>query len=117
MQFGLVIGGPVLFGALCGVLLGVSKSAYLIASILAILGGFFAGFEHAGARGGVLRGAVGGTLFGSFILIGHEIHGHEAKADLPDPHVLLIVATAAFGMILGAVGGHVRGRYEAAAAT
>ncbi len=112
-----MLGGPILFGALCGVLLGVSESAYLIASILAILGGFFAGFEHAGARGGAMRGICGGILFGSFILIGHAIHGHEAKSDLPDPHVLLVVATAVFGMILGAAGGHVRGRLEATAAT
>ena len=97
-----MVGGPVLFGLLCGFLLGISESAYLIASILAILGGFFAGFEHAGAREGALRGVIGGTLFGSFILIGHEIHGHEAKADLPDPAVLLIVLTAAFGALLGA---------------
>ncbi len=116
MQAFLVLGGPVLFGALCGVLLGVSESAYLIATVLSILGGFFAGFEHAGGRGGALRGVVGGTLFGSFILIGHEIHGGEAKADLPDPQLLLILATAAFGSLLGLLGGRVRGRLEATAA-
>ena len=97
--------------------LGISESAYLIASVLAILGGFFAGFEHAGAREGAIRGVIGGTLFGSFILIGHEIHGHDAKADLPDPAILLILATAAFGAILGALGGRTRGRLEAPAAT
>lgn len=111
-----MLGGPVLFGALCGVLLGVSESAYLIASVLSVGGGFFAGFEHAGARGGALRGVVGGTLFGSFILIGHAAHGGEAKADLPDPHVLLIVATAGFGTLLGALGGRARGRAETSAA-
>ena len=68
-------------------------------------------------EGARCAGSVGGTLFGSFILIGHAIHGHEAKSDLPDPHVLLVVATAVFGMILGAAGGHVRGRLEATAAT
>jgi hypothetical protein len=83
--------------------------------VLSIFGGFFAGFEHAGSRGGALRGVVGGTLFGSFILIGHAIHGHDAKADLPDPHLLLIVATAIFGSILGALGGRTRGRLESSA--
>ncbi|MGZ8665514.1 MAG: hypothetical protein ACXWZM_00220 [Solirubrobacterales bacterium] len=117
MQVGLVVGGPVIFGLICGFLLGTSESAYLIASILAILGGFFAGYEHEGGRDGALRGVIGGTLFGSFILIGHEIHGHEAKADLPDPPVLLIILTAAFGALLGAIGGRVRSRAEAAAVT
>ncbi len=64
-----------------------------------------------------MRGVIGGTLFGSFILIGHEIHGHDAKADLPDPSILLIVITATFGAILGAIGGHFRSRAEASAAT
>jgi len=114
---GLVLGGPIIFGLICGFLLGISESAYLIASVLAILGGFFAGYEHEGGRDGALRGVIGGTLFGSFILIGHEIHGHEAKADLPDPSVLLIVITAVFGSVLGAIGGRVRSRAEAAAAT
>lgn len=111
-----MLGGPILFGLVCGFLLGISESAYLIASILAILGGFFAGYEHEGGRDGAMRGVVGGTLFGSFILIGHEIHGHDPKADLPDPPVLLIVITAAFGAILGAIGGRARSRAEAAAA-
>ncbi len=112
-----MLSGPVLFGLICGFLLGISETAYLIASILAILGGFFAGYEHEGGRDGALRGLIGGTLFGSFILIGHEIHGHEPKADLPHPAVLLILVTAAFGTILGAIGGRVRRRAEAAAAT
>jgi hypothetical protein len=112
LQIGLVLGGPVIFGAICGVLLGLSGAAYLIASLLSIAGGFLAGFEHAGWRGGALRGVAGGTLFGSFILIGHAVHGHEAKASLPDPQILLIAATALFGTLLGALGGRARGRVE-----
>ena len=108
-----MIGGPALFGAICGVLLGASKSAYLIASILAIGGGFFAGFEHSGARGGALRGLCGGTLFGTFILLAHEAIGNDAKADLPHPGILLIVVTAVLGTILGSLGGMYRGRLEA----
>jgi len=112
LQVGLVLGGPVIFGALCGVLLGVSGAAYVIASVLSIAGGFLAGFEHAGSRGGALRGITGGTLFGTFILVGHAVDGHAAKASLPDPHVLLIVATALFGTLLGALGGRARARAE-----
>lgn len=110
-----MVGGPVLFGLLCGFLLGISEGPYLIATVLSVLGGYFAGYEHAGVRGGAKRGVIGGTLFGSSILIGHAIHGGDAKADLPDPEVLLILLTAVFGTILGSLGGRSRERAEARA--
>jgi hypothetical protein len=108
----LVIGGPVLFGSLCGVLLGASKSAYLIAAVLSIAGGFLAGFEHPGAREGAIRGVIGGSLFGAFILIAHAIDGKEATTSLPDPEIVLTAVTAAFGALLGALGGRARRRVE-----
>jgi hypothetical protein len=108
----LVVGGPVIFGALCGVLLATSESAYLIATVLSILGGFLAGFEHAAARHGAIRGLIGGTLFGSFILIAHALDGRDATADLPHPEVVLVAFTLAFGGLLGALGGYARGRTE-----
>jgi hypothetical protein len=96
---------PAAFGALCGWLLGVNKTAYLIASVLAIAGGYFAGQEHDGAGEGAIRGFVGGTLFGGLILIVHELSDKEAKADLPKPAALLLIVTIGFGIILGALGG------------
>jgi hypothetical protein len=96
---------PAAFGALCGWLLGINKTAYLIASVLAIGGGYFAGTEHDGAREGAIRGYVGGTLFGGLILLVHEATGKEAKADLPHPAALLLIVTIGFGIILGALGG------------
>lgn len=107
-----MVGGPILFGLACGFLLNASEAAYLIATVLSIGGGFFAGFEHAGWRGGALRGVVGGTLFGASILIGHAIDGGHEKVDLPNPEVLLVVATALFGTILGSLGGRARDRAE-----
>jgi hypothetical protein len=106
--------GPILFGVLCGVLLDHSSAAYVIASVLSAAGGFLAGFEHAGWRGGALRGVLGGALFGSSILVGHAIDGAHETVKLPDPHALLVVATVLFGTILGALGGRSRGRVEAA---
>jgi hypothetical protein len=96
---------PAAFGALCGWLLGVNKTAYLIASVLAIGGGYFAGTEHDGAGEGALRGFVGGSLFGGLILLVHEATGKEAKADLPHPAALLLIVTIGFGILLGALGG------------
>jgi hypothetical protein len=112
----LVLGGPVLFGLLCGFLLGHSKVAYLLASLLTIPGAFLAGFEHAGASDGADRGLIGGALFGEFVLLGHQIDGAAASASLPHPAGVLVVFTALIGTLLGAFGGAMRARAEAGAA-
>jgi hypothetical protein len=111
----LVFAGPILFGLLCGFLLGHSKTAYLLASLLTIPGAFLAGYEHAGASDGADRGVIGGALFGEFILVGHYIDGSAAMASLPHPAGVLVVFTALIGTLLGAFGGYVRGIAEARA--
>src|SRR5918997_1196557 len=103
---------PAAFGAICGWLLGVNELAYVVLTILAIAGGYFAGLEHRGAGEGAIRGVIGGTLFGGFILLVHEATGEEPKAELPHPEALLVVVTAAFGVVLGALGGRRRERHE-----
>jgi hypothetical protein len=105
---------PAAFGAICGWLLGVDKTAYLVLSILAVGGGYFAGRDHDGAREGAVRGVLGGALFGGFILIVHEATGKAAKAKLPHPSILLLAFTIVFGVILGAMGGAARHRREEA---
>ena len=97
---------PVIFGILTGLAMGWNEVAYwLLAGPLAILGGFLGGTEHRGADNGFVRGAIGGLIFGSFILIGHEIANNEPKVHLPDPQSGLVFATTLIGAILGAVGG------------
>jgi hypothetical protein len=103
---------PAAFGAICGYLLGVNEVAYLVLSILAIGGGYGAGLEMDGGREGALRGLIGGTLFGGFILLLHEATGKEAKADLPEPAILLLVLTIGFGILLGTLGGRARHKRE-----
>ena len=93
LQFVLVVVVPALFGALTGYILGVSEPVYLVFSLIGIVGGIGAGYDHVGARAGALRGIVAGLVFGSSILIAHEIHGAVAKADLPEPEILLVVLT------------------------
>src|SRR2546423_1559457 len=92
-QIFIVLVLPAIFGAFCGVLLGIDGSVYPIVTIAAVLGGIGAGYDHPTAREGALRGVAGGALFGSFILLGHAVAGTHAKAKLPDPHILLPVAT------------------------
>jgi hypothetical protein len=116
-SFGLqVLGGiavPIVFGILTGFALGWNEILYYaLAGPLAILGGFLGGVEHRGTDQGFVRGAIGGLVFGSFILIGHEIANNEPKAHLPDPQSGLVFATTLFGAILGALGGHWRMRQE-----
>jgi hypothetical protein len=104
---------PVVFGILTGLALGWSEILYYaMAGPIAILGGFLGGTEHRATDDGVIRGAIGGLVFGSFILIGHEIANNEPKAHLPDPQAGLAFATTLGGAILGGLGAYWRTRQE-----
>ena len=108
VQIFLVVILPAAFGALTGYFLGVSEGTYLVLSLIGVLGGIGAGFDHLGAGAGARRGVFAGLIFGASILIAHEIHGAEAEAELPNPEVLLVVITAALGAAFGALGGRLR---------
>jgi hypothetical protein len=103
---------PVAFGVLCGWLLGVDKTWYLVLSILALLGGYAAGTEHKGALEGALRGLWGGTLFGGAILLTNKALDKTPKADLPHPHIWLLAITAGVGLVLGMLGGRARKNFN-----
>jgi len=117
-----VLGGivvPLVFGILTGLVLGWSEILYYVmAGPIAIAGGFLGGTEHRSIDNAVVRGAMGGLIYGSFILIGHEIANNAPKAHLPDPQGGLVFATALGGAILGALGAYLatrRGRDRAPA--
>jgi hypothetical protein len=104
---------PVAYGAVTGYFLGVSEVTYLVLSILGVIGGIGAGFDHVGAAAGAIRGMAAGLLFGGSILLAHEVHGADAEAHLPDPEIALVVITTALGSAFGAIGGRLRERAEA----
>jgi hypothetical protein len=108
----IALGGfvPFAFGAVVGVLLGISAGAYWGLSVLAGLGAIVAGFEHQDGWGGADRGLVGGALFGAGVLIAHAIAGTDAKVSLGSFPPLLIVIDAIAGMLLSAIGGRLRRR-------
>jgi hypothetical protein len=112
LQVVLAVAIPAAAGALAGWLLGVNEIAYVVWSLLALLGGFFAGLEHNGAREGAIRGVLGGALFGAVLLLVHQAIGDEPKAKLPDPEVVLVVITALIGTVSGALGGRRRAKHE-----
>jgi hypothetical protein len=103
----IVLGGgvPLAFGAVVGVLLGVSATLYWALAALAALGAALAGLEHLDGWGGADRGLVGGALFGLGVLVAHAIAGTHAKVSLGGFPPLLIVIDAIAGMFLSALGG------------
>jgi hypothetical protein len=105
----IILGGvvPFAFGAVVGVVLGISAGAYWGLSALAGLGAIVAGFEHQDGWGGADRGLVGGAIFGAGILIAHAVAGTHAKVSLGSFPPLLIVIDAIAGMLLGAIGGRI----------
>jgi hypothetical protein len=105
---------PVAYGALCGLALAHSKGLYAVLSLLSVLGGVGAGFDHSSATSGARRGALGGSLFGLGIVLVHAATD-KAVSSIPHPAILLVVVTTFAGIALGAVGGYFRGRIVAPA--
>jgi hypothetical protein len=111
-----IVGGtvvPILFGLVTGLALGWNEIVYyVLVGPIAIAGGLYAGLEHRGPDEGLARGLVGGLVFGSFILLGHEIANNEPEVTLPDPQAGLVFVTTVAGGVLGALGGAYRVRRE-----
>jgi hypothetical protein len=110
LQLILAIVVPVAYGLFTGWSLAQDETLYLVLSLLGILGGIAAGYDHLGAGQGALRGVLGGALFGTAILLGHSIWDDAAKADIPDPQWVLVVITTVLGALFGAWGGALRAR-------
>ena len=114
----IVLGGvaPAMIGALAGVLVGASATAYWIVAVIAALGGVLSGFEHQDGWGGADRGLAGGAIYGTALLIAHALAGTHAKVSLGSFPPLLAVVTAIIGMFLAAAGGRLaRAQRERAA--
>jgi hypothetical protein len=98
---------PLIFGAVVGVLIGISAGAYWALVVLAGVGAVAAGSEHQDGWGGADRGLVGGAIFGAGVLIAHAIAGTHAMVSLGSFPPLLVVIDAIAGMFLGALGGRI----------
>src|SRR4051794_36030286 len=103
---GLVV--PTLFGAVAGIVLGASAAVYWGIGLVALVGGVLAGVEHTDGWDGADRGLVGGTLYGTGLLVAHAIAGTDAQVSLPGFAPILIVFTAIIGVLAGALGGRLR---------
>jgi hypothetical protein len=96
---------PFVFGAIVGVVLGISAAAYWILSAIAAVGAVLAGLEHPDARSGALRGLFIGAVYGIGLLLAHAVAGSDAKTSLGSFPPLVIVIDAIAGAILAALGG------------
>jgi hypothetical protein len=78
----IVIGGviPAIFGAIAGVLVGVSSGAYWGYAVVVAIGSVVAGFEHQDGWGGADRGLAAGFIYGIALLLMHAILGTHASA-------------------------------------
>ena len=104
----IVLGGcvPFAFGAVVGIVLGVSAGAYWGLSVLAGPGRRC--WPASSTRTGGAEPTGGWSAercSGSGVLVAHAIAGTDAKVSLGGFPPLLIVIDAIFGMLLGALGG------------
>jgi len=111
-QIAIAVGGAAIFGAIGGVLLGVNETAYVIFSLVAILGGIASGYEHPSADEGSVRGFCAGMVFASMILAVSAVSGMEPKAHLPEPPAMLVPVIAILSAVFGAIGGWLRSRHD-----
>ena len=98
---------PGLVGALAGFLLGVSAAAYWAVALLAAVGAFAGGFEHADGWDAADRGFFGGVIYGTTLLLVHGLTHTKAMVSLGSFPPLLVVITALAGTLLSAAGGRV----------
>lgn len=103
-QLVLAVVVPFVFGAIVGVVLGVSAAGYWVLSVLAAIGAVLAGFEHPDARSAAVRGVVMGAVYGLGVLVAHAVAGTDAEVSLGSFPPLLIVIDAIFGAGLAALG-------------
>jgi hypothetical protein len=102
---------PALVGALAGFLVGASAAGYWVVAVLAAVGAFLGGFEHSGGWDAADRGFFGGVIYGTTLLLVHELIHNDAKVSLGSFPPFLVVITALAGTLLSAAGGRVaRGR-------
>lgn len=102
-----LLGGviPAALGALQGVLIGASATAYWVVALIAAVGAFVSGFEHLDGWGGADRGFFGGLFYGIALLVAHAIVGTTALVSLGSFPPFTAVITTIAGMLLAAGGG------------
>ena len=111
-QLLVAVGGPLIAGIICGIILGINGTAYTILTLVLVLGGIAGGYEHPNADEGAIRGLCSGLVFGAAIVATSAVSGMDPDAKLPHPPGFLPVVTGIVTIFLGAFGGWLRSRHE-----
>src|SRR3954467_3457459 len=123
-QIAVAVGGPVVAGIICGLVLGINGTAYTILTLVLVIGGVFGGYEHDSADEGAVRGLCSGGVFGTLIVGTSAVTGMHPGAQLPGPPARppaatppappasRPVVTGIFTTFPGACGGGLRSRPE-----
>ena len=106
LQVVLAVVVPAVYGAVTGIFLGTSRRS-TSPSRRSGSWGLSARASTTVARAAALfRVSLAGLPFGACILIAHELTGNEAKAELPEPAILLLLRHHAAGHPAGCVRRH-----------
>jgi hypothetical protein len=101
---------PIVGGFLTGAMLGVSAAAWVVANVVAVIGGFLAGFDHDTTAGAARRGALGGLLFGSALVLADALVVDDRVATIADPAIGQLLVTVPAGAVLAILGVSTRGK-------
>jgi hypothetical protein len=108
---------PALGGFATGTTLGLGLGAWIVANVIATLGGFGAGLEHEDRAGAARRGALGGATFGLALVLADALVVDDRVATIADPAILQAVVTTTIGTLLAIAGATLRARILRRAAT
>jgi hypothetical protein len=115
VQVGAVVVPPLIGGFLTGATLGWSVGSWVLANVIATLGGFLAGFDHDRLGESARRGAAGGLLFGLALVLADALVVDDRVARIAEPPIVQAVVTTIAGTLLALAGTWVRNRLAARA--
>jgi hypothetical protein len=113
VQAAAIVVPPLIGGFLTGATLAWSVGAWVLANVLATLGGFLAGFDHDRIGAAARRGAVGGLVFGLSLVLADALVVDDRVAKIASPPIAQAVLTAIAGTLLAIAGTWVRNRLAA----
>jgi hypothetical protein len=115
VQVGAVVVPPLIGGFLTGATLGWSVGMWVIANVIATIGGFLAGFDHDRLGEAARRGAIGGLLFGLSLVLADALVVDDRVARIASPPIAQAVLTCVIGTLHAVAGAWVRNRIAARA--